>query len=223
MISVMGYGFQGQGHLAAVKKGPEVDPNAAIKMRLDPNWSYMGANSSGLTPGVQTDNRTQSAIDKSLNDTTKAIVLLPAAIGAVVVAPEAALVSGAVNTGAQLIKGQGFSPTEALVSTTMGPIGAAATEAQAVKALIDQGGKAAIAANAAIGAATNVVGDTATKAITGQEVKGSDVVLKTVTGAVTGGLPIKSEIIKSVTSEAANSAVDSLKLTVEEILSEGKK
>jgi hypothetical protein len=182
--------------------------NAAIKMQVDPNWSYMGANSSGLAPGVQTDNRAQSAIDKSLNDTTKAIVLLPAAIGAVVVAPEAALVSGAINTGAQLIKGQGFSPTEALVSTTMGPIGAAATEAQAVKALIDQGGKAAITANAAIGAATNVVGDTATKVITGQEVTAENVIVKGVTGAAGANFFKNIKTIPEIATETLNSIVD---------------
>ena len=120
-----------------------VDPNASIKMKVDPNWNYGGANSAGLSSGFNPDNRTQLDIDKSLNDTTKAIAILPVAVGAVVAAPEAALVSGGVNVGAQILKGEGVSPTEALVSTTMGPIGAAATEAQAAKALLEQGGKTA--------------------------------------------------------------------------------
>jgi hypothetical protein len=186
----------------------QADPNAAIKMQVDPNWSYMGANSSGLAPGVQTDNRAQSAIDKSLNDTTKAIVILPVAIGATLVAPEAALVSGAINTGAQLIKGEGFSPTEALVSTTMGPIGAAATETQAVQALINQGGKAAIAANAAIGAATNVVGDTATKVITGQSVTVENIAVKAVTGAAGANVFNGVKTIPEIATETLNSIAD---------------
>lgn len=167
----------------------------------------MGSNSAGVAPGVTTDNRTQAELDKSLSDTTSAIAVLPLAVGAAVVAPEAALLSGGVNLGAQIIKGEGVSPTEALVSTTMGPIGAAVTEAQAVKALIGQGGKTAITTNASIGAGTNVVGDTTTKVLTGQEVTATGAVTAMGTGAAGANVVSSSKVIPSIATEGLNAVV----------------
>lgn len=123
----------------------------------------------------------------------------------------------------QILKGEKFSPTEVLISTTMGPLGAAATEAQAVKALIEQGGKAAIAANAGIGAATNMAGDTVTKVITGQEVTSGDFAAKGVAGAVTAFLPTKPAFIQPIAGEAINSVADALKKLVDTTINGGQK
>ncbi len=187
------------------------DPNASIKMKVDPNWNYMGANSSGMSPGVITDNRTQEQVDKSLNDTTKAIAILPLAIGAAVVAPEAALAGGGANLGAQFVKGEGVSPTEVLVSTTMGPIGAIATEAKVVKEIVEAGGGGAIVIKAVIGAATNVTSDSGSKILKGEDITSGDIAAKGLAGAATALLPAKPTLIQPIAGEAINSAADALK------------
>jgi hypothetical protein len=185
-----------------------VDPNASIKMTVSPGWSYGGANSAGLSSGFKPDTRTQAEVDKSLNDTTKAIAILPLAVGATVVAPEAALVSGGVNVGAQIMKGDGVSPTEALVSTITGPMGAAVIEAQAVKSIVEKGAKAAVATNALVGATTNVAGDTTTKILTGQEVTAAEAARALVAGGVGGNF--KNPVVQSGVTEGLNAVpVDS--------------
>lgn len=109
----------------------------------------------------------------------------------------------------QILKGEKFSPKEVLISTTMGPLGAAATEAQAVKALIEQGGKAAIAANAGIGAATNVAGDTATKVITGQSVTAAGAVVAAGSGAF-GGVVSTKPVVQGAVTEATGAVLKEL-------------
>jgi filamentous hemagglutinin family protein len=54
-----------------------VDPNAAVKWQGSPGWSYMGANGTGMAPGVTTDNRTQAQIDASLSQTTTLLATSP--------------------------------------------------------------------------------------------------------------------------------------------------
>ncbi len=162
-------------------------------------------------------------MNKSLNDTTKAIAILPVAVGATVAAPEAALVSGGVNIGAQILKGEGVSPTEALVSTTMGPIGAAATEAQAVKAIVEQGGKVAAAVNGVIGAVTNVASDAGAKVLKGDDVTSGDVASKGLAGAATAMLPAKPALIQPIAGEAINTAADALKNVIDNAITGGQK
>ena len=188
----------------------EVDPNAGIKMQVAPGWNT-GANSAGLSSNLPSENRSQSDIDKSLNDTTKAIILAPMAAGAAVVAPGAALIGGGVNLGAQIVKGEGVSPTEVLSSTIMGPIGTAATEAKVVKDIVETGGAAAIGLKAGIGAGTNVASDSGAKIIKGEDVTSGDVAAKGLAGAATALLPAKPALIQPIAGEAINSAADALK------------
>ncbi len=191
--------------LEAAKKGPGVDPNASIKMQLSPGWNA-GANSAGLSSNLPTDTRTQSEVDKSLNDTTKAIILAPYAAGAAVASPAAAAIGAGVNLGAQIIKGEGVSPTEVMTSTIMGPLGTAVTEATAVKAIVEAGGPAAIATKAGIGAGTNVTSDSGAKVIKGEDVTSGDVLKAGVSGAV-GALP-KSQVMQNVITEGVNALID---------------
>jgi hypothetical protein len=120
-------------------------------------------------------------------------------------------------------KGEGVSPTEALVSTTMGPIGAAATEAQAVKAIIEQGGKVAAAVNGVIGAVTNVASDAGAKVLKGDEVTSGDVASKGLAGAATAMLPAKPALIQPIAGEAINTAADALKNVIDNAITGGQK
>jgi hypothetical protein len=92
-----------------------------------------------------------------------------------------------------------------------GPVGATATEAQAVKTIVEQGGKAAVATKATIGAATNVISDVTPKVLTNQDVTTGDVTAKGFAGAATSLLPAKSTLVQSISGEAINSAADAIK------------
>ncbi|MGV0982938.1 MAG: hemagglutinin repeat-containing protein [Limnohabitans sp.] len=191
-----------------------VDPNASVKMKVDPNWNYMGANSAGTPSGVTTDNRTQEQVDKSLNDTTKALILVPYAAGAAVASPAAAAIGAGVNLGAQIVKGEGISPTEVMTSTIMGPLGTAVSEATAVKTIVEAGGPAAIATKAGIGTGTNVTSDSGAKIIKGEEVTSGSVLKAGVSGAV-GALP-KSPVMQNAITEGVNAFIDLVTKTASE-------
>lgn len=124
----------------------------------------------------------------------------------------------AAKTSYVVNQSKDVSPTEALVSTTMGPIGAAATEVQAVKTIVEQGGRAAIATNAGIGAATNVVGDTTTKVLTGQDVTVGSTATAIGAGAIGANVVSTSKVIPAIATEGLNAAIP----IIEKSLSEKK-
>ena len=126
-----------------------------------------------------------------------------------------ALIGAGVNLTAQGIKAaidtnNEVSVKEAVISGATGSLGAAATEVQAVKTIIQQGGAAATATNAGIGATTNVIGDTATKAAKGEEITGSGVLGSAVTGGAGANFYPQNSVLPVAATEFLNAVKDRL-------------
>jgi hypothetical protein len=184
--------------VTSANKGPVVDPNAGLnKLTPAANGCVTAECAAGLAPVTKP------------NDAAAAIGVGTALTGAGALTGNPVLIGSGVNLLGQGIK-SGFAGTndvslkEAAISGATGILGAAATEIQAVKTIIQQGGVAATTTNATIGAGTNVIGDTATKVVNGDEITLKGVAGNLVTGALGGVVLPKNPVVPAAATEVLN-------------------
>jgi hypothetical protein len=143
------------------------------------------------------------------NDAAAALGIGVVLTGVGAVTGNPALIGSGVNLTAQGAKAamdnkNQVSLTEAAISGATGSLGSVAAEVQVIKTVIQQGGVAATATSAGIGAVTNVVGDTATKAVKGEDVTLTGTAQALISGGVGGSL--KNPVVQSIVTEGLNAS-----------------
>jgi hypothetical protein len=186
----------------AAKAGPATNLNAHLNTMTPAANGCVTAECSANVGPVTKPNDAAAALG---------IGVVLTGVGAVTGNP--ALIGSGVNLTAQGAKAamdnkNQVSLTEAAISGATGSLGAVAAEVQVIKTVIQQGGSAATATSAGIGAVTNVVSDTATKVVKGEDVTLTGTVGNLATGAIGATLLPKNPIVPVAATEVLNAVKD---------------
>jgi filamentous hemagglutinin len=226
--AVFNTGGDGKSLVQVLPNAGNVDPELAARIQKDyPNYSWSNEQLGKVSPLKADPNAGLNKITPAANgcvtaecaaglapvtkpnDAAAAIGVGTALTGAGAVTGNPVLIGAGVNLLSQGIKSRmvgtnDVSLKEAAISGAMGSLGAAATEIQAVRTIIQQGGVAATATNATIGAGTNVIGDTATKVVKGEEITVKGVAGNLATGALGGVVLPKNPVVPAAATEVLN-------------------